>query len=53
MIMAEDLFGQRGTETILLIAKGRELNETVIEFLLDNSRSVRINQPVAVIQPVA
>jgi len=53
MIMAEDLFGQRGTETILLIAKGRELNETVIEFLLDNSRNVKINQPVAVIQPVA
>jgi response regulator RpfG family c-di-GMP phosphodiesterase len=52
MIMAEDLYGVRGTENILLIAKGRELNETVIEFLLDNSRSIKINQPVAVIQPM-
>lgn len=52
MIMAEDLYGVRGAENILLIAKGRELNETVIEFLLDNSRSVKINQPVAVIQPM-
>jgi response regulator RpfG family c-di-GMP phosphodiesterase len=52
MIMAEDLYGVRGAETILLIAKGRELNETVIEFLLDNSRSIKINQPVAVIQPM-
>jgi len=53
MIMAEDLYGQRGTESILLIAKGREMNETVIEFLLDNSRTIKINQPVAVIQPVS
>ncbi|MBI5520857.1 MAG: response regulator [Desulfovibrio sp.] len=53
MIMAEDLHGQRGDENILLIAKGRELNETIIEYLIDNSRSMKINQPVAVIQPVA
>ncbi len=52
MIMAEDLYGQRGTETLLLVAKGRELNETVIEFLIDNSRTIKINQPVAVIQPM-
>ncbi|MDO9082368.1 MAG: response regulator [Humidesulfovibrio sp.] len=52
MILAEDLIGVRGTETILLIAKGRELNETVIEFVLDNSRTIKINQPVAVIQPL-
>ena len=52
MIMAEDLYGQRGTESVLLIAKGREMNETVIEFLLDNSRTIKINQPVAVIQPM-
>ncbi|HWR03770.1 MAG TPA: HD domain-containing phosphohydrolase [Humidesulfovibrio sp.] len=52
MIMAEDLYGQRGTETILLVAKGRELNETVIEFLIDNARTIKINQPVAVIQPM-
>lgn len=52
MIMAEDLYGQRGTETLLLVAKGRELNATVIEFLLDNSRNIKINQPVAVIQPM-
>lgn len=52
MILAEDLHGQRGAETILLMAKGRELNETVIEFLLDNSRSIKINQPVAVIEPL-
>jgi response regulator RpfG family c-di-GMP phosphodiesterase len=52
MIMAEDLFGVRGTETLLLVAKGRELNATVIEFLLDNSRNIKINQPVAIIQPM-
>lgn len=52
MILAEDLYGQRGSETLLLMAKGRELNETVIEFILDNSRTVKINQPVAVIQPL-
>lgn len=52
MILAEDLFGQRGEETILLMAKGRELNETIIEYLIDNARSIKINQPVAVIQPV-
>ncbi|PKN09406.1 MAG: histidine kinase [Deltaproteobacteria bacterium HGW-Deltaproteobacteria-8] len=52
MILAEDLFGQRGTETLLLMAKGRELNETVIEFILDNSKTIKINQPVAVIQPI-
>jgi len=52
MIMAEDLYGVRGTENILLVAKGRELNATVIEFLLDNSRSIKINQPVAIIQPM-
>lgn len=52
MILAEDLFGQRGSETLLLMAKGRELNETVIEFLLDNSKTIKINQPVAVIQPL-
>jgi response regulator RpfG family c-di-GMP phosphodiesterase len=51
MILAEDLIGQRGDETILLMAKGRELNDTAIEFLLDNARSIRINQPVAVVQP--
>lgn len=53
MILAEDLFGQRGNETILLMAKGRELNETVIAYLIDNSRSITIHQPVAVIEPVA
>lgn len=52
MIMAEDLYGLRGTENLLLVAKGRELNATVIEFLLDNSRSIKINQPVAIIQPM-
>ncbi|MBU1229766.1 MAG: response regulator [Proteobacteria bacterium] len=52
MILAEDLYGQRGSETLLLMAKGRELNETVIEYILDNSRTVKINQPVAVIQPL-
>ncbi len=52
MILAEDLFGVRGTETLLLMAKGRELNETVIEFLIDNARTIKINQPVAVIQPL-
>jgi response regulator RpfG family c-di-GMP phosphodiesterase len=52
MIMAEDLYGVRGTENILLIAKGRELNETIIEYLLDNSRTIKINQPVAVIEPL-
>ncbi|MDP2847497.1 MAG: response regulator [Humidesulfovibrio sp.] len=52
MIMAEDLYGVRGTETLLLIAKGREMNETVIEYLIDNSRSIKINQPVAVLQPL-
>lgn len=52
MILAEDLIGQRGAETMLLMAKGRELNETVIEFILDNSRTIKINQPVAVIQPL-
>lgn len=52
MILAEDLYGQRGGETLLLMAKGRELNETVIEFLLDHSRTIKINQPVAVIQPL-
>jgi len=52
MILAEDLIGQRGSETMLLMAKGRELNETVIEFILDNSRTIKINQPVAVIQPL-
>jgi response regulator RpfG family c-di-GMP phosphodiesterase len=52
MILAEDLIGQRGAETLLLMAKGRELNETVIEFLLDNLRTIKINQPVAVIQPL-
>jgi response regulator RpfG family c-di-GMP phosphodiesterase len=53
MILAEDLFGTRGNETLLLIAKGRELNATIIEYLLDNSRSIKINQPVAVIEPMA
>lgn len=53
MILAEDLMGQRGDETLLLMSKGRELNETVIEFLLDNSRTIKINQPVAVVQPLA
>lgn len=53
MIMAEDLYGQRGNDNILIIAKGRELNSTVIEYLLDNSRSIKINQPVAVILPMA
>lgn len=53
MILAEDLYGQRGTESLLLMAKGREMNETAIEFLLDNSRTIKINQPVAVIQPLA
>jgi len=52
MILAEDLYGQRGTETMLLIAKGRELNDTIIEFILDHSRTIKINQPVAVIQPL-
>jgi response regulator RpfG family c-di-GMP phosphodiesterase len=52
MILAEDLYGTRGSETLLLMAKGRELNETIIEYLIDNSRSIKINQPVAVIQPV-
>ena len=52
MILAEDVVGVRGTETVLLMAKGRELNETVIEFILDNSRTIKINQPVAVIQPI-
>ena len=52
MILAEDLYGVRGTETILLMAKGRELNETVIAFLVDNARTIKINQPVAVVQPV-
>lgn len=51
MILAEDLIGQRGAETLLLMAKGRELNDTAIEFLMDNARSIKINQPVAVIQP--
>jgi response regulator RpfG family c-di-GMP phosphodiesterase len=51
MILAEDLIGQRGEETLLLMVKGRELNDTAIEFLLDNARSIKINQPVAVIQP--
>ena len=53
MVLAEDLVGQRGSETLMLLAKGRELNATVIEFILDNSRTIRINQPVAVLQPVA
>ncbi|MBU1041677.1 MAG: response regulator [Proteobacteria bacterium] len=52
MILAEDLYGQRGGETLLLMAKGRELNGTVIEFLLDHSRTIKINQPVAVIEPL-
>ncbi|MDP3428593.1 MAG: response regulator [Humidesulfovibrio sp.] len=52
MILAEDLYGQRGGETLLLMAKGRELNDTIIEFLLDHSRTIKINQPVAVIQPL-
>jgi response regulator RpfG family c-di-GMP phosphodiesterase len=52
MIMAEDLYGTRGAENILLIAKGRELNETVIAYLVDNSRTIKINQPVAVIEPI-
>jgi response regulator RpfG family c-di-GMP phosphodiesterase len=52
MILAEDLYGQRGTETLLLMAKGRELNETVIEYLIDNSRTIKINQPVAVVLPI-
>lgn len=52
MIMAEDLYGKRGEETLLLMAKGRELNETAIEFLQDNSRSIKISQPVAVIEPL-
>jgi len=52
MVLAEDLYGVRGDETLLLMAKGRELNETVIEFLIDNSRTIRINQPVAVIEPM-
>jgi len=51
MILAEDLVGQRGAETLLLMAKGRELNDTAIEFLLDNARTIKISQPVAVIQP--
>lgn len=53
MILAEHLYGQRGAENVLLMAKGRELNATVIEFLLDNARRIKINQPVAVIEPVA
>jgi len=53
MILAEDLFGVRGNETLLLIAKGRELNDTIIEYLVDNSRTIKINQPVAVIEPIA
>jgi response regulator RpfG family c-di-GMP phosphodiesterase len=52
MILAEDLYGQRGTENLLLMVKGRELNETVIDFLIDNSRTIKINQPVGVIQPL-
>ena len=52
MVLAEDLMGQRGTETVLLMAKGRELNETIIEFLMDNARTIKINQPVAVVEPV-
>ncbi len=52
MILAEDLYGVRGEETILLMAKGREVNETVIEYLVDNSRTMKINQPVAVVEPV-
>jgi len=52
MILAEDLIGKRGSETLLLMAKGRELNETAIEFLLDNSRTIKIHQPVAVVQPL-
>ncbi len=52
MILAEDIVGQRGNETVLLMAKGRELNETAIEYLLDNMRTIKINQPVAVIQPI-
>lgn len=52
MVLAEDLYGVRGEETILLMAKGREVNETVIEYLVDNSRTMKINQPVAVVEPV-
>jgi response regulator RpfG family c-di-GMP phosphodiesterase len=52
MVLAEDLYGQRENETLLLMAKGRELNDTVIEFLLDHSRTIKISQPVAVIQPL-
>jgi len=51
MILAEDLVGQRGEETLLLMVKGRELNDTAIEFLIDNARNIKINQPVAVILP--
>lgn len=52
MILAEDLVGIRGGETLLLMAKGREFNEVIIEYLLDSSRSIQIKQPVAVVQPV-
>ena len=51
-VLAEDLIGMRGSKEVLLVSKGQELSESLIEFIYEHARYYSIRDPFKVIIPV-
>ena len=52
-VLSEDVFGQRGTKTVLLVGRGQELSDTLIEFIYEHAKNYIIKEPIKVVIPVS
>lgn len=51
-VLSEDVRGWHGTKEVLLVSRGQELSETLIEFIYEHTKNYLIKEPLKIVIPV-
>lgn len=51
-VLSEDVIGQRGGKVVLLVSKGQELSEALIEYIYEHAKHYTIKEPIKIVIPV-
>lgn len=51
-VLSEDVVGRRGTREVLLVSRGQELSESLIEFIYEHAKHYTIKEPIGIVIPV-
>ena len=52
-VLSDDVVGRRGTREVLLVSRGQELSESLIEFIYEHAKHYTISEPIKIVIPVA